>query len=132
VSFVPVAPRAAASFTDGGVPGGGLMVAFRLEDVASPLRNGRPVGDGDRSESPSSFPPRQREGRPHPHRPGRHHHGQPAILTSRNTDRQSPIRHRRPVEPAVARHDTPALSMPETGNYPPSPNPGNRHWHPNA
>jgi hypothetical protein len=25
------------------------MVAFRLEDVASPLRNGRPVGDGDRS-----------------------------------------------------------------------------------
>jgi hypothetical protein len=46
----PVVPRAAASFTeDGEVPGGGLMVAFRLEDVASPLRNGRPLGDGDRS-----------------------------------------------------------------------------------
>jgi hypothetical protein len=45
----PVASRAAASFTgDGEVPGG-LTVAFRLEDVASPLRNGRPVGGGDRS-----------------------------------------------------------------------------------
>jgi hypothetical protein len=50
VSLYPVASRAAASFTeDGEVPGGGLMVAFRLEDVASPLRSGRPVGDGDRS-----------------------------------------------------------------------------------
>ena len=28
---------------------GGLVVAFRLEDVTSPLRNGRPVGPGDRS-----------------------------------------------------------------------------------
>jgi len=25
----------------------------------------------------------------------------------------------RPVEPAVARHDTPTLSMSQTGNYPP-------------
>jgi hypothetical protein len=46
----PVAPVAAASFEgDGEVPGGGLIVAFRLEDAASPLRNGRTVGDGDRS-----------------------------------------------------------------------------------
>ncbi len=49
MSLYPVASRAAASFTDDGVPGGGLMVAFRLEDVASPLRNGRPLGEGDRS-----------------------------------------------------------------------------------
>jgi hypothetical protein len=50
VSLYPVASRAAASFTeDGEVPGGGLTVAFRLEDMTSPLRNGRPVGDGDRS-----------------------------------------------------------------------------------
>jgi hypothetical protein len=50
VSLYPVAPVAAASFEGHGeVPGGGLIVAFRLEDVASPLRNGRAVGDGDRS-----------------------------------------------------------------------------------
>jgi hypothetical protein len=46
----PVASVAAASFEgDGTVPGGGLIVAFRLEDVASPLRCGRAAGDGDRS-----------------------------------------------------------------------------------
>ena len=39
----------AKAHDDGEVPGGGLTVAFRLEDVASPLRNGRPLGDGDRS-----------------------------------------------------------------------------------
>lgn len=45
----PVVPVAAASFEgDGEVPGG-LIVAFRLEDAASPLRNGRAVGDGVRS-----------------------------------------------------------------------------------
>ena len=49
MSLYPVASRAAASFTEGGEVPGGLMVAFRLEDVASPLRNGRPVGDRDRS-----------------------------------------------------------------------------------
>ena len=50
MSLYPVAPVAAASFEgDGEVPGGGLIVAFRLEDAASPLRNGRTVGDGDRS-----------------------------------------------------------------------------------
>jgi Insertion element 4 transposase N-terminal len=49
VSLYPVASRAAASFTDGGVPGAGLTVAFRLADVVSPLRGGRPLGDGDRS-----------------------------------------------------------------------------------
>ena len=31
------------------VPGGGLTVAFRLADVVPPLRNGRPLGAGDRS-----------------------------------------------------------------------------------
>ena len=50
MSLYPVASRAAVSFTeDGEVPGGGLTVAFRLQDVVSPLRNGRPVGDGCRS-----------------------------------------------------------------------------------
>src|SRR5260370_6983422 len=33
----------------GEVAGGGLMVAVRLEDLVSPLRNGRPLGEGDRS-----------------------------------------------------------------------------------
>jgi len=48
VSLYPVAPGAAASFAeDGEVPAGGLMVVFRLEDLASPLRNGKPVRDGD-------------------------------------------------------------------------------------
>jgi hypothetical protein len=49
VSLYPVASHPAASFTDGGVPGAGLAVAFRLGDVVSPLRGGRPPGDGDRS-----------------------------------------------------------------------------------
>ena len=49
MSLYPVASHAAASFTDGGVPGAGLTVAFRLGDVVSPLRGGRPLGDGDRS-----------------------------------------------------------------------------------
>jgi hypothetical protein len=33
----------------GEVAGGGLVVAVRLEDLVSPLRNGRPAGEGDRS-----------------------------------------------------------------------------------
>lgn len=50
MSLYPVVPVAAASFEgDGKVPGGGLIVAFRLQDAASPLRNGRAAGDGDRS-----------------------------------------------------------------------------------
>ena len=49
MSLYPVASRAAASFTEGGEVPGGLVVAFRLEDVTSPLRNGRSVGPGDRS-----------------------------------------------------------------------------------
>jgi len=46
-----VPPLSASSFADDGeVPGGGgLMVAVRLPDVASPLRNGRPLEAGDRS-----------------------------------------------------------------------------------
>ena len=50
MSLYPVASRAAVGFTeDGEVPGGGLTVAFRLQDAVSPLRNGRPVGDSCRS-----------------------------------------------------------------------------------
>jgi hypothetical protein len=45
----PVASRAAVGFGEDGQAPGGLMVAFRVEDVASPLRNGGPLADGDRS-----------------------------------------------------------------------------------
>jgi Insertion element 4 transposase N-terminal len=62
VSLYPVASHAAASFTDGGVPGAGLTVAFRLADVVSPLRNGRPPGDGDRSALVIGGTPRIRTG----------------------------------------------------------------------
>ena len=50
MSSYPAGPRSASSTTDDGeVPGGGsLMVAVRLEDLASPLRNGGPLGEGDR------------------------------------------------------------------------------------
>jgi hypothetical protein len=49
VSLYPVASRAAAGFGEDGQAPGGLMVAFRLGDVASPLRNGGPLAAGDRS-----------------------------------------------------------------------------------
>jgi len=52
VNVYPVPPCAASLTADGGeeVPGGGpLMVAVRLGDVVSPLRNGRPLAEGDRS-----------------------------------------------------------------------------------
>jgi hypothetical protein len=51
VSSYPAGPRSVSSVAgDGEVPGGGsLMVAVRLEDVASPLRNGMPLEAGDRS-----------------------------------------------------------------------------------
>ncbi|MGH3231521.1 MAG: transposase domain-containing protein [Streptosporangiaceae bacterium] len=51
MSSYPAGSRSASSITgDGEVPGGGaLMVAVRPEDLASPLRNGRPLGEGDRS-----------------------------------------------------------------------------------
>ena len=51
MSSYPAGPRCASSITeDGEVPGGGaLMVAVRPEDLVSPLRNGRPLGAGDRS-----------------------------------------------------------------------------------
>jgi len=51
VSSYPVASCSASISGDGGeVPGGGaLMVAVRLEDLVSPMRNGRPLGGGDRS-----------------------------------------------------------------------------------
>jgi len=51
VSSYPAGPRSVSSVAgDGEVPGAGsLMVAVRLEDVASPLRNGVPLAAGDRS-----------------------------------------------------------------------------------
>jgi Transposase DDE domain len=51
VSSYPVVPRSAGSITDDGeVPGGGsLVVAVRLGDLASPLRNGRVPGEDARS-----------------------------------------------------------------------------------
>ena len=51
VSSYPAGPRSVSSIAgDGEVPGGGsLMVAVRLGDLVSPLRNGRPLLEGDRS-----------------------------------------------------------------------------------
>jgi hypothetical protein len=50
VSSYPAGPCSASITGDGEVPGGGaLVVAVRLEEVASPLRNGVPLGEGDRS-----------------------------------------------------------------------------------
>jgi len=63
VNVYRVPSRAASEGADGGeVPGGGLTVAFRLEDVVSPLRNGRPLGDGDRSALVIGGTPRIRTG----------------------------------------------------------------------
>jgi hypothetical protein len=58
------------------------------------------------------LPPRRHH---HPHRRSRHHHGQQPSLTSASRDSTALINACRPVEPAVSRHDTPALSMPATG-----------------
>jgi hypothetical protein len=49
VSLYPVASRAAASITEDGEVPGGLVVAVRLSDLVSPLRNGGPLGEGERS-----------------------------------------------------------------------------------
>ena len=51
MSSYPVVPRSASNCADDGeIPGGGsLMVAVRLADLVSPLRNGGPVADGNRS-----------------------------------------------------------------------------------
>ena len=50
MSLYPVSSRAAVGVPDDGEdPAGGLMVAVRLSDLVSPLRGGRPLGDGDRS-----------------------------------------------------------------------------------
>ena len=50
MSSYPVPSRAVSDIrNDGEVPGGGmLMVAMRLADLVSPLRNGRPLETGDR------------------------------------------------------------------------------------
>ena len=76
------------------------------------------------------LPPRRPRGHRHPDRPGRHHPRQHASLTSVNTETSPRDAARRPVEPAVIRHDTPALGMPATRNYPPSPKPGTSHQTP--
>ena len=50
MSLYPVSSRAAVGVPDDGEdPAGGLMVAVRLPDLVSPLRGGRPLGDGARS-----------------------------------------------------------------------------------
>jgi hypothetical protein len=51
VRSYPAGPGSVSGIAGGGeVPGGGsLMVAVRVEDVASPLRNGRVLEEGDRS-----------------------------------------------------------------------------------
>ncbi len=49
MSLYPVASRTAASVLDDGEAPGGRMVAVRLSDLVSPLRNGRPLREGDRS-----------------------------------------------------------------------------------
>ena len=97
------------------------------ETLTSEIGKYRTVIDRNRhrarkSKSPSSFGHASAEGHRHPHRRSHHHHGQQPSLTSRNTYTQTRSDTRRPVEPAVTRHDTPALSMPATRNYPPSPN----------
>ena len=46
MNVYPVLPYAVSSITDSGVPDGGLMVAVRLADLVTPLRNGGlPGGD---------------------------------------------------------------------------------------
>jgi Insertion element 4 transposase N-terminal len=50
VSFYPVVPSMASVAAGEEVPGdGALIVAVRLSDLVSPARNGRPLGEGDRS-----------------------------------------------------------------------------------
>jgi hypothetical protein len=49
MSSYPVPLHAVSGFADEAVPGGGLVVAVRLPDLASPLRDGRPLAAGDRS-----------------------------------------------------------------------------------
>jgi hypothetical protein len=49
VSLYPVASRAAVGFGEEGRVPDGLMVAFRAEDVVSPLRDGGHLAAGDRS-----------------------------------------------------------------------------------
>ena len=74
-----------------------------------------------KSKSPSTFPHASRERHRHPHRPGRHHHGQHPRLTSANTRHHDPNRHPPARGTGRHRHDTPAIGMPATRNYPASP-----------
>jgi hypothetical protein len=72
-------------------------------------RNSPPGPQGQvRQHLPPSRPRRDR----HQDRPRRHHPRQHASLTSVNTAHQAQTTRRRPVDPAVTRHDTPAFSMP--------------------
>jgi hypothetical protein len=59
----PVASRAAASFAEGGEgPDGGLLVAVRLSDLVSPLRDGRRPGADGRTALAVGGTPRIRTG----------------------------------------------------------------------
>ena len=64
----------------------------RYEALTREIGKYRTITDRNRhrarkSKSPSAFGHASAKDTAHPHRPGRHHHGQPARLTSRNTDR---------------------------------------------
>ena len=62
--------------------------------------------------------PRRPRGHRHPDRRRRHHPREHARLTSANTGSRPRTPARRPVEPAVTRHDTPATGMPATRQLP--------------
>ena len=71
-----------------------------------------------KSKSPSTFPHAGPGGQDHPHRPGRHHHGQHARLTSGNP--------RKPAPPKPAR--PPQNAQPARGTGPPpARHAGHRH-----
>jgi hypothetical protein len=64
VHFYPAVPDAAARFAEEGDLPGGLMVAVRLADVVSPLRNGAPLEAGARSALAVAGTERIRTGEP--------------------------------------------------------------------
>ena len=84
--------------------------------LTSQIARFRAVTDRNRhrarkSKSPSAFDHASREGHGHPHRPGRHHHGQQARLTSGNSRKPG---EKTPARPWIwpPRHDTPTPGMP--------------------
>jgi Insertion element 4 transposase N-terminal len=65
VNVYPVLPHAASSITEGwGVPDGGLMVAVRLADLVTPVRNGRLPGEDCRPALVTGGTRRLRTGEP--------------------------------------------------------------------